>query len=291
MSITKQCKLLRISRSTLYYKKAWISACDLELMKLIDQQDTKTPFYGSRRMKSWLRREGHKVDRKHVQRLMRLMGLEGLAPKPNTSKPRKEHKKYPCLLKGLKIDRPNQVLATDITYVPLNRGFLYLVAIVDWYSRHVLSWRISNTLDTSFCIDALNDALSRYNKPEIFNTDQGCQFTSDDFTDLLETNDIKISMDGKDRWVDNVFVERLWRSLKWEEIYPKCYDSVFEAKAGISSWMEFYNKERIHQALDYKAPQDIYCTVNSANSVNPIETTNLSTVIHLIPEQNQVMLG
>lgn len=267
-----------------------MSADDLELMKLIDQQYTKTPFYGTRKMMKWLRSIGHRINRKHVQRLMRLMGLEGLAPKPNTSKPRKAHKKYPYLLKGLKLDRPNQVWATDLTYIPMNRGFVYLVAIIDWYSRYVLSWRISNTMDTDFCVDALNDALSRHGKPEIFNSDQGSQFTSEDFTGLLETHGIRISMDGKGRWVDNVFVERLWRSLKWEEVYPKCYDTVFEAKAGIAHWMEFYNNERFHQALDYKTPRGVYSAAELIPST-AAGAMSLSTVINLIPEQHQVMIG
>jgi len=284
--------LLGISRSSLYYKKAKISDSDLELMKLIDQQYTKYPFYGTRRMTEWLRKEkGRHINRKHIQRLMRLMGLEGLAPKPNTSKPKKTHKKYPYLLKGLKIDRSNQVWATDITYIPMNRGFVYLVAIIDWYSRYVLSWRISNTMDTSFCIDALNDALHRHGKPEIFNTDQGSQFTSEDFTDVLEKNGIKISMDGKGRWVDNVFVERLWRSLKWEEVYPKCYETVFEAKAGISNWMKFYNNERLHQALDYKTPKEIYSTNAQPLATTTGSITDLNTLIHLTREQDQVMVG
>lgn len=266
---------------------------DLELMKLIDQQYTKYPFYGSRRMVAWLRTEkGHNVNRKHIRRLMRLMGLEGLAPKPNTSKPKKAHKKYPYLLKGLKIDRPNQVWATDITYLPMRRGFVYLVAIIDWYSRYVLSWRISNTMDTSFCIDALNDALHRHGKPEIFNSDQGSQFTSEDFTDILEKNNgIRISMDGKGRWMDNVFVERLWRSLKWEEVYPKCYDTVFEAKAGIATWLEFFNNERLHQALNYQTPRDIYEAAARLTTITTAGATDLNTVINIIPEQDQVMIG
>ena len=261
-------------------------------MKLIDMQYTKYPFYGSRRMMKWLRKEkGYKVNRKHVRRLMRLMGLEGLAPKPNMSKPRKEHKKYPYLLKGLKIDRPNQVWSTDITYIPMNRGFIYLTAIIDWYSRYVLAWRISNTLDSDFCVDVLNDALRLYGKPEIFNTDQGSQFTSDDFIDVLKNNDIQISMDGKGRWVDNVFVERLWRSLKWEEVYPKCYDTVFEAKAGIAAWMNFYNDERLHQALDYKTPNEIY--KSSLISVSTINNSvlDLKKLIKLDLQEDQVMVG
>jgi putative transposase len=284
--------LLGINRSTLYYKKAETSEYDLDLMKLIDRQYTQYPFYGTRRMTAWLRKEGHSVNRKHVQRLMRLMGLEGLAPKPNTSKAKKEHKKYPYLLKGLTIDRPNQVWSTDITYIPMNRGFVYLVAIIDWYSRYVVSWRISNTLDTSFCLDAVNDALTKYGKPEIFNSDQGCQFTSEDFTGLLENdNGIKISMDGKGRWVDNVFVERLWRSLKWEEVYPNCYDTVFEAKARIAKWIEFYNNERLHQALNYKTPAEFYNLVDLSQTMTNVGTNNLTSLIHLIPEEDQTMIG
>jgi putative transposase len=283
--------LLGISRSTLYYKKAEIKEKDLEIMKLIDMQYTKYPFYGSRRMMHWLIEQGRKVNRKYVRRLMRLIGLEGLAPKPNTSKPRKEHKKYPYLLKGLKIDRPNQVWSTDITYIPMNRGFMYLTAIIDWYSRFVLSWRISNTLDSDFCVDALNDALRLYGKPEIFNTDQGSQFTSDDFIKPLKDNDIQISMDGKGRWVDNVFVERLWRSLKWEEVYPKCYDTVFEAKAGIAAYFNFYNDERLHQALDYKTPNEIY--KNSLTSISTIttEVLDLKKLIKLDLKEDQAMVG
>ena len=284
--------MLGISRSTLYYKKVEIKDNDLEIMKLIDMQYTKYPFYGSRRMMKWLRKEkGHKVNRKYIRRLMRLMGLEGLAPKPNTSKPRKEHKKYPYLLKGLKIDRPNQVWSTDITYIPLSRGFMYLTAIIDWYSRYVLSWRISNTLDSDFCVDALNDALRLYGRPEIFNTDQGSQFTSDDFIKPLKDNDIQISMDGKGRWVDNVFVERLWRSLKWEEVYPKCYDTVFEAKAGIAAYFNFYNDERLHQALDYKTPNEIY--QNSLISISTItkDVLDPTKLIKLDLKKDQVMIG
>lgn len=292
LSIARQCKLLGMSRSTLYYKKTETNDNDLELMKMIDMQYTKYPFYGSRRMMRWLKEKGRKVNRKHVRRLMRLMGLEGLAPKPNTSKPRKEHKKYPYLLKGLKIDRSNQVWATDITYVPMRRGFIYLVAIIDWYSRHVLSWRISNTLDSDFCIDALQDALRLYSKPEIFNSDQGSQFTSDDFIAVLEKNNIQISMDGKRRWVDNVFVERFWRSLKYEEIYPSCYDTVFEAKAGISTYINFYNNERLHQALDYKTPAEIYSNSlrSTATEINNI--TDLNNLIKIdLKKEEELMVS
>jgi putative transposase len=283
--------LLGISRSTLYYKKAEIKSSDLEIMKMIDMQYTNYPFYGSRRMMKWLVKKGHKVNRKYIRRLMRLMGIEGLAPKPNTSKPRREHKKYPYLLKGLKIDRPNQVWSTDITYIPLSHGFVYLTAIIDWYSRLVLSWRISNTLESDFCVDALNDALRLYGKPEIFNTDQGSQFTSEDFIKPLKDNDIQISMDGKGRWVDNVFVERLWRSLKWEEVYPKCYDTVLEAKAGISTYFNFYNNERLHQSLDYKTPEEIY----NANIQPLLDTTDsikdLNNLIQIEFQKDQLVVG
>ena len=279
-----------MSRSTLYYKEAETNDNNLELMKMIDMQYTKHPFYGTRRMMRWLRQKGHKVNRKYIRRLMRLMGIEGLAPKPNTSKPRKEHKKYPYLLKGLKIDRSNQVWATDITYVPMRRGFIYLVAIIDWYSRHVLSWRISNTLDSNFCTDALQDALRIYGKPEIFNSDQGSQFTSDDFIDVLKNNNIQISMDGKGRWVDNVFVERLWRSLKYEEIYPKCYDTVFEAKAGIAAYITFYNNERLHQALDYKTPSEVYNSSLTSISTNTNSTTDLNKLIKIDLQKEQLII-
>lgn len=258
---------------------------------MIDMQYTNYPFYGSRRMMKWLVKKGHKVNRKYIRRLMRLMGIEGLAPKPNTSKPRREHKKYPYLLKGLKIDRPNQVWSTDITYIPLSHGFVYLTAIIDWYSRLVLSWRISNTLESDFCVDALNDALRLHGNPEIFNTDQGSQFTSEDFIKPLKDNDIQISMDGKGRWVDNVFVERLWRSLKWEEVYPKCYDTVLEAKGGISTYFNFYNTERLHQSLDYKTPEEIY----NANIQLLLDTTDsikdLNNLIQIEFQKDQLVVG
>ena len=284
--------MLGISRSTLYYKRAEVSDYDLEIMKLIDMQYTRYPFYGTRRMVWWLGTQGHKVNRKYIRRLMRKMGLEGMAPKPNTSKPKKEHKKYPYLLSGLKIDRPNQVWSTDITYIPMAKGFVYLVAIIDWYSRYVLSWRISNTLDSDFCVDALNDARRAYGQPEIFNTDQGSQFTSDKFINALKENeDIRISMDGKGRWVDNVFVERLWRSLKWEEVYPKCYDTVFEAKAGISTWMNFYNQERPHQSLGNNNPKKVYDVGIQQMSGITDSITDLKNLIKLKIKEDQLMIG
>jgi putative transposase len=216
------------------------------------------PFLGSRRMAKMLSREGARVNRKRVQRLMRLMGIEALGPKPNTSKPAPGHTVYPDLLRGLTIERPNQVWAADITYIPIGRGFLYLVAIIDWASRAVLSWRLSNTLDTRFCVDALEEALARFGRPEIFNTDQGSQFTSATFTDTLRAAGIKISMDGRGRWMDNVFIERLWRSLKYEEVYLKGYADGREARAGIGAWIAFYNTRRPHQALGGQAPMAVW---------------------------------
>lgn len=226
-------------------------------MRLIDEQYMRTPFYGSRRVTAWLRRQGHDVNRKHIQRLMRLMGLEAIYRKPNTSKPNQEHKVYPYLLRGMEITRPNQVWATDVTYIPMARGFMYLVAIMDWYSRRVLSWRLSNTLTADFCVEALEEALLT-GKPEIFNTDQGSQFTSEAFTSVLLEHKIKISMDGKGRCIDNIFVERLWRSLKYEEVYLQSYDSVLHARLSIGKWFRFYNTERPHQALGYCTPHEIY---------------------------------
>jgi putative transposase len=236
-------------------------------MKLIDQQYLKTPFYGSRRMTDFLNNLGYPVNRKHVQRLMRLMNIEAIYPKPNTSKPNKEHKIYPYLLKNLKVNRPNQTWAVDITYIPMKKGFQYLVAIIDWYSRYVISWRLSNSLDKDFCIKTLEDAL-KTSKPEIFNSDQGSQFTSNDFTNVLKEHSIKISMDSKGRCIDNIFIERFWRSLKYEEVYLKAYDNGLEAKTSISQWISFYNNERPHQGLNSKTPQQVF-TQN-----NPIPITS-----------------
>jgi len=221
----------------------------------------KYPWMGSRSLRDQVNRSDEMdivVNRKRVQRLMRIMGINSTAPMPNTSKPRKQHKVYPYLLKNLTIDRPNQVWATDITYIPMAKGFLYLVAIIDWYSRKVLSWRLSNSLDAAFCVDALQEAISKYGTPEIFNTDQGAQFTSEEFTGVLKDAEIKISMDGKGRWMDNVFIERLWRSLKYEEVYLKAYETVAEARSGIGNWITFYNQERTHQSLDRRPPEEVY---------------------------------
>ena len=257
LSVIRQCALLMLSRSSVYYHPAEVDEYDLGLMALIDRQYLKTPFYGSRRMTAWLRAQGYAVNRKRVQRLMRLMGTEAIYQRPNTSKPSVEHKVYPYLLRSLEISRANQVWAADITYLPMARGFVYLVAIMDWYSRYVLAWRISNALDVDFCVDALEEALSK-DKPEIFNTDQGSRFTSDAFTGVLLGHGIQISVDGKGRFMDNIFVERLWRSVKYEEVYLKAYETVPEAKEGIGSYLCFYNDERPHQALGYQTPHQVF---------------------------------
>ena len=258
LPITRQCKLLSLNRSTVYYPYQKGSESDLILMRRIDEMHLKRPFYGSRRIRDWLHDEGHDVNRKRVQRLMRQMGITALYPKRRTSKPGKGHKIYPYLLRNLVIDRPNQVWATDISYIPMAKGFVYLVAIMDWHSRKVLSWRLSNTMDSDFCIEALEEALSRYGRPEIFNTDQGAQFTSDAFTGVLKEAGIDISMDGKGRWIDNVFIERLWRSVKYEEVYLKAYETVAEARAGIGTYFQFYNSERRHQSMNRKTPDQVY---------------------------------
>ena len=228
-------------------------------MRLIDECYLDLPFYGTRRIKGWLLDNyGLVVNRKRIQRLRRLMAIETLYPKPNLSLANKQHKVYPYLLRGLNINRSNQVWATDITYIPMAKGFVYLVAVMDWYSRKVLSWRVSTTLDADFCIDALKEAIENYGCPEIFNTDQGSQFTSEDFTTVLKAHDIKISMDGKGRWVDNVFVERLWRSVKYEEVYLKAYDTVAEAKRSLGRYFTFYNTQRRHQSLNDQTPDTVY---------------------------------
>src|SRR3954453_4629452 len=258
LSISRQCHLLEVSRASIYRRPAPVSADDLRLMELIDRQYLARPFYGSRRMTAWLTTQGHTVNRKRVQRLMRLMGLVAIYQRPNTSKAAPEHIKYPYLLGGLTIDRVNQVWCSDITYIPLAKGFIDLVAIMDWHSRAVLAWRLSNTLHADFCVDALEEALRRFGRPEIFNTDQGSQFTSTDFTGVLKAHAIKISMDGKGRCMDNIFVERLWRSLNHESVYLHGYASVAEARAGIGAWLHFYNEERLHQAHGYRTPRQIY---------------------------------
>ena len=258
LSIRRQCALLSLNRSTAYYEPAPMPEEDLALMRLIDAMYTARPIYGSRKVAERLRERGHEVNRKRVQRLMRLMGLVGLQPRRSTSRPHPAHKKYPYLLRGVEVTRANHVWSTDITYIPMAHGFVYCVAIVDWYSRMVLSWRLSNTMDASFCVDALDEAFRRYGTPEIFNTDQGSQFTGEDFIGALERAGVQISMDGKGRWRDNVFVERLWRSLKYEEVYLHAYDDVPQARRGIGDYFGFFNDERPHQALGYSVPSAVY---------------------------------
>lgn len=257
-SISRQCTLLKIARSTVYYKPKPVSEHDLKLMRRIDEIYLKWPFYGSRRMVAELRSEGHIINRKHVRRLMRLMGIEAIYQKPNTSRAHPAHKKYPYLLKNMNIVRANQVWCADITYIPMKHGFVYLVTVMDWFSRKVLSWKMSITMETDFCVDAVKEAIEKYGAPEIFNTDQGVQFTAAAFITQLETHNVQISMDGKARYLDNIFIERLWRSLKYEEVFIKAYMSVAEARLGIGAWITFYNFERKHQALDYKTPQKIF---------------------------------
>ena len=258
LSLSRQCGLLSISRSSFYYLAKGESLENLALMRRIDELFLKYPFYGSRQMVRQLRREDIHVGRHRVRRLMRLMGLQAIYQVPRTSAPHPAHRIYPYLLKRMKIDRPNQVWCADITYIPVQRGFLYLVAIMDWATRHVLAWRLSNTMDASFCVEALNEALARYGKPEIFNTDQGSQFTSEAFTSVLSNRGVQISMDSAGSYMDNVFVERLWRRVKYEAGYLKGYESVAEARAGIGAYLNFYNNERPHQALDYRTPAQVF---------------------------------
>jgi putative transposase len=257
-SMRRQCELLGVNRSSLYYEPIEPDAEQLALMRRMDELHLQHPAFGSRMLTQTLKREGQEINRKRVQRLMQLMGLESVAPKPNTSKPAPEHPVYPYLLRKLAIVRVNQVWAADITYIPMARGFAYLAAIIDWFSRRVLAWRLSNTLETAFCVDALHEALSRFGRPEIFNTNQGAQFTSGDFTSVLLDHGVKISMDGKGRCIDNVFVERLWRSLKYEEVYLHPYDNLVEARVGIGRYMTFFNDERPHSALGYQTPASFY---------------------------------
>ena len=258
ISVRRQCELLGVSRSGLYYEPVGTSAEELTLMRRIDEIHLKWPFYGGRKLCQVLRAEGITVNRKRMQRLMRLMGLESVAPKPNTNKAAPEHPVFPYLLRDVEICRSNQVWAADITYIPMARGFAYLVAIIDWYSRRVLSWRLSNTLESSFCVEALQEALACFPKPEIFNTDQGAQFTAEAFTKVLRRAKVTISMDGRGRCIDNVFVERVWRSLKYEEVFLHAYDDLDEARAGIKHYFDFYNFERPHQALGYQTPDAFY---------------------------------
>lgn len=285
LSIRRQCALLGLARSGVYRAKKPANDNDAALIRRIDELFTAWPFLGSRRMTAMLRAEGVPINRKRVQRLMRQMGIMALGPKPNTSKPAPGHKVFPYLLRGLLIERSNHVWAADITYIPIGRGFLYLVAIIDWASRAVLSWRLSNTMDASFCVAALEDALAQFGRPEIFNTDQGSQFTGAAFTGALVAAGIKISMDGRGRWMDNVFIERLWRSLKHEDIYLKGYADGLEARAGIAAWMEFYNHRRLHQALGYRPPMALWR--DGMAGVGPVDMMDNADALTTCPQGQQ----
>lgn len=269
LSIARQCQLLEISRSSFYYEAVGEDPFNLMLMALMDEQFLETPFYGARQMRRWLRRIGYPVSRKRVQRLMRVMGLSAIYQKPHTSRPHPDHRVYPYLLRELKIERTNQVWCADVTYIPMRRGFLYLVVIMDWKSRKVLSWRLSNTADAGFCVEALQEAIATYGIPEIFNTDQGCQFTSFEFTQILKDAGVRISMDGRGRWMDNVMVERLWRSLKYECVYLNAFETGSEARAGIGKWLNFYNHQRPHSSLDDLTPAEAYSKHFGAGTPGP----------------------
>ncbi len=275
-SVTRQCRLLDVSRSVLYYQPKGISEEDGVLMRLIDRQYLVTPFYGARKIAVWLKSQQRMVNRKRVRRLMRIMGLRAIYRRPRTSKPAVGNKIYPYLLHGLPITRLNQAWAADITYIPMARGFLYLVVIMDWYSRYVLAWRLSNTLDADFCVDALQEAL-RKGTPEIFNTDQGSQFTSDAFTGILERHEVRISMDGKGSYNDNLFIERLWRTVKYEEVYLKAYQDGREARDGLGQYFRFYNDNRPHQALGYRTPAEIFTSTIESVCGGMIESLTSST--------------
>ena len=293
LPFTRQCELAGVTRSVVYARSPEMLIADLDQILLghIDEEYTRHPFYGSRRMVVYLTTLNYRVNRKHVQRLMRVLGLAGMAPGPNTSRPHPEHKIYPYLLRGLHVTRPNQVWSTDITYVRLEKGFAYLVAIIDWYSRRVLAWRLSNTLEADFCVDCLEDALRIHGKPEIFNTDQGCQFTSHDFTGVLTREEIKISMDGRGRALDNIFVERLWRSVKYEDIYIKRYINMTELLLGLTEYFTFYNYERPHQSLAYETPDAVYQSAQGGGAsivdkFKQVEDVEKARTL-ILPPQNQ----
>ena len=258
LALTRQAKILKLSRSGLYYRPRPVPPADLAVMRRIDELHLDYPFAGSRMLRDLLRGEGVEIGRQRVARMMKRMGIEALYRRPNTSKPTPGHKIYPYLLRCVAVERPNQVWAMDITYIPMARGFVYLAAVVDWFSRRVLAWRVSITMEVAFCLEAVEEALARHGRPEIFNTDQGSQFTSQDFTGLLLGNAIAISMDGKGAWRDNVFVERLWRSVKYEEVYLRAYDGVGEARASIGRYLDFYNRKRPHSSLDARTPDHAY---------------------------------
>lgn len=258
LPLAAQCRLLGIARGCAYYRPVPVSEADLRLMRRIDELHLAFPFFGSRRLRVKLREDGFDVGRRHLATLMRRMGIEALYRRPRTSQPNRQHKIYPYLLKDVAIERPNQVWAADITYLPMARGFGYLVAIIDLFSRKVLAHRLSNTMTADFCVAALQEALARFGTPEIFNTDQGAQFTDADFTDTLAAHRIAISMDGKGRWIDNVFIERLWRSVKYEDVYLRAYESLAEARRGLAAYFEVYNSARPHQSLEYRTPDAVY---------------------------------
>ena len=283
LPVVRQCALLGISRSGLYYRRKEPSAEDMSLMKEMDRQYLETPFYGSRRMRGWLKREGGPVSRKRVRRLMRVMGLRAIYRRPKTSRPAPDHRIYPYLLEKAKITRPNQVWAADVTYIPMARGFLYLMAIMDWHSRYVVAWRLSNTLEADFCVDALDEALTQA-VPEVFNTDQGSQFTGQRFTRMLQDHGVKVSHDGKGRYQDNIMVERLWRTVKYEEVYLKAYVGSGEARKELGAYFSFYNNQRPHQALGYRTPAEVFFgnsqaagerTSNRRWAQGPVLETNL----------------
>jgi putative transposase len=262
LSIARQCELVALSRSSFYYRPVGESAENLVLMRLIDEQFLETPWYGARQMARHLRRRGHTAGRKRIRRLMAKMGLAAVYQRPRTTVPHPEHRVYPYLLRGLSIDRPDQVWCADLTYIPMRRGFLYLVAVMDWASRMVLAWRLSNTMEADFCIDALQEAMVRYGRPEIFNTDQGSQFTSPRFVEVLTGAGVRVSMDGRGRWMDNIFIERLWRSVKYECVYLNAFETGSEARAGLARWFGYYNAARPHSALGGCTPGEVYATRN-----------------------------
>jgi putative transposase len=290
LSIVVQCRLLKVARSSLYWPPAPVSEDDLRLMRRIDEVYLATPFYGARRMVAVLRREGWTVNRKRVRRLMRVMRIEAIYQKPNTSRRHPDHIVYPYLLRGLAIDRPNQVWCADITYIPMSKGFVYLIAVMDWFSRRVLAWRLSTGMETAFCVEALREALAEYGPPEVFNTDQGAQFTSAEFTGVLTASGVRISMDGKGRYLDNIFIERLWRSLKYEDIYIKAYPSVQEARRGIGDWLTFYNDERLHQALGYRTPREMFQAPGTYGYVDNASALTTSPQAHQRQERDSIDL-
>ena len=275
ISLRRQCELLGVARSTLSYEPKPESEENLRLLQLLDEQYTRTPFYGVRRMTAWLNQQGQAVNQKRVRRLLRLLGLEAIYPKPRLSQPQPGHRVYPYRLRGVRIERINQVWSTDITYIRLRQGFVYLTAVIDWFSRYILSWELSNTLESGFCRTALEQALRR-GRPEVFNTDQGSQFTSPTFTGMLEEAGVLISMDGRGRYLDNIFVERLWRSVKYEEVYLNDYGEVPEARHRLGAYFQFYNEERLHQALGYRTPASIW-QASTATLIRPALVITAST--------------